>query len=324
MGPNGPADITHLAHPHAVTPPALEPAAPLAKDGQQTQVDAGSLTAMWLMCLAARQPLSPAGEIPKWRNAWLVLEAGDGSAVSIFLAKMIDCGADGEEPPQTSAFCTDWWQLRCAKDGRRRGRKAPAPGADGNDKHSSNKSSEGGAGQGGGVSGDDGGDGATSDATAIEAQQTLSRSVVAAMVGGAIVSKSLAEADNKKVLFQGDLEDMTELTYSDIEDFFNTAGAVLRAQCDSKSSFSWARVRPPAMLCNKWSSPGYPYVVDSTAFVPPNHRSSRGQGVHKTHLAVCVAVHLSPIYANVLDTHFAAARLAGRKKRFRRRDSFED
>ncbi|KAK1861750.1 hypothetical protein I4F81_004330 [Pyropia yezoensis] len=144
------------------------------------------------------------------------------------------------------------------------------------------------------------------------------------MVGGVIGSKSLAEADLKKALLRGGLEDINELTYGDIEDFFNTAGSLLRAQCESKNSFSWARVCPPAMLCNKWSSPGYAHIVDSTEFLPPNHRSSKGQGLRKKRLAVYVAVHLSPFYAKVLDMHFAASRLSGRKKRFRRKDPLDD
>lgn len=307
-----------------MTPASSKPAAPLAKGGRQTQLDTGSLAILRLICLAARQLWSQAGAIPKWTNAWLVLEAGDGSAASPFFGKVIDCGSDGAEPSQSSDFCKDWWQLRGGKDGRRQVRKAPAAGAGGSDKNRLENSSDGGTGQASRGSGDDGEDGASSDATGFPPQQILSRSDVKAMVGGVIGSKSLAEADLKKALLRGGLEDINELTYGDIEDFFNTAGSLLRAQCESKNSFSWARVCPPAMLCNKWSSPGYAHIVDSTEFLPPNHRSSKGQRLRKKRLAVYVAVHLSPFYAKVLDMHFAASRLSGRKKRFRRKDPLDD
>lgn len=144
------------------------------------------------------------------------------------------------------------------------------------------------------------------------------------MVSGVIGSKSLAAAGLKKALFRGGLEHINELTYGDIEEFLNTAGSLLSAQCESKKAFSCACVCPSAMLCNKWSSPGYVHIVDSTDFLPPNHRSSPGQGVHKKRLAMCVAVHFSPFHAKVLDMHFAATRHSGRKKRFRRKDPFDD
>lgn len=76
------------------------------------------------------------------------------------------------------------------------------------------------------------------------------------------------------------------------------------------------------MLCDKWSSPGVPHVVGSADFLPPNHRSSKGEGVLKKHLAVCVAAHLSPFYAKMLELRVGAERLIGKNQRTRRKNPF--
>lgn len=104
----------------------------------------------------------------------------------------------------------------------------------------------------------------------------------------------------------------------------NRAGVVLRGRCDSSHAFSWARFYPLSLLSDKWTASGFATPVDGAEFVPPNHRSSRGHTVRSKRLAVCVAAHLSPFYAKVLETHFAAVRESGQKKRFRPKDPFAD
>lgn len=292
------------------------------------------------MCLAARQLLTLVGAVPKWTNVWLVLEAGDGSRASPYYGKVINCASGGAEPSQGGKFCKDWWAFRGGKDGRRRETNSAAAGKDGCDNQSNEDRADGGPGGGnetrrtkdgddegasddGRGSGGAAGDAESSGSADYPEQTMLTRSIVKTIGGGTMGKKSLSPEDLRKVLYLGGLEDMNEITYGDVEEMFIKAGTVLRARFE-KSAFSWARLCPLSLLANTWSSPGVNDSVDGTDFVPPNHRSAKGQSMLKKRLVICVAAHLSPFYAKVFSRYFAAARLSGVKKRFRPKDPFAD
>lgn len=299
--------------------------------------DAASSAILKVMFLAAKQLLGLVGAVPKWTNVCLVLEAGDGSAASPFYGQVIQCASSGTEASLGAEFCKDWWEFRGRKEGRRHEAKTSS-GAKGSQK---NGSGEGGAPQDveddGGNSTDQGqsgagkrnaamgesGDGASSGSTMYPQQEMLTRSAIKGIVGGGLGRKTLSLENLRKVLFIGGLEDIKQITYGDVEDIYACAASVLRERCVC-TAFSWARASPCSLLANKWSSRGHKDVVDGADFLPPNHRSSRGQGVGKKRLAVCVAVHLSPFYAKVFEQHFAAVRLSGQKKRYRPKDPFAD
>lgn len=63
VGSDGRASTAQQAHPRPGTPASSKPAAALAKDRRQTQLDASSLAILRLVCLAAGQLLSQAGTI---------------------------------------------------------------------------------------------------------------------------------------------------------------------------------------------------------------------------------------------------------------------
>lgn len=346
--PIAPAGVSSLAHPSGVTPPqGLSPLAPSsvpstsgpphATAGRPGQLDLASLAILRVMCVAARQLLSLIGAVPKWTNVWIVLGAGCGSAASPFYGKIIDCASCGPDAKQSRDFCKDWWNFRGRKQGRRAAAKAAAAKNDNSDKRSdadgagggsSEEQSSGGewngSSQGRAESGSEKGDAASSDAAMYPPQQMLTRPVIKTIVGGVMGAKALAEGDLKKVLYLGGLEDVNQITYGDIKGIFSRAGVVLRGRCDATHAFSWARFCPLALLSNRWSASSFSSSVSGADFVPPNHRSSRGQTVRNKRLAVCVAAHLSPFYAKVFELHFAVVRKSGQKKRFRSKDPFTD
>lgn len=289
------------------------------------------------MCVAARQLLSLVGAVPKWTNVWIVLEAGNGSTASPFYGKIIDCMSCGPSATPGRDFCKDWWDFRGGRKGRRAAAMDAAAGTDDSDQGSDANAAGGGSskeqssGRGGSGSsqgrrgsGSSNGDEASSDAALYPPQQMLTRPLIKTVVGGVMETRTLTEEDLRKVLYLRGLEDINQITYGDIKGIFSRAGVVLRGRCDASHAFSWARVCPLALLSNKWTATGFATPVDGADFVPPNHRSSRGQTVRKKRLAVCVAAHLSPFYAKVLEMHFAAVRERGQKKRFRPKDPFAD
>lgn len=275
-----------------------------------------------------------------------MLEAGDGSAAAPYYGHNINCAVDTDatSPSESDEQCDDWWAFRGGTQGWRRaaqaasaaaGRSGNKPDAggggasaadakDGDDKHeigSSDEASKKGESDQGGC--DSSGDAASSAPTSYPEQEILSRSAVKAITGGAMGTKTLSEDALAAVLFSSGLESIKEITYGDIEEIFLRAAGVLRDRCDAKNPFSWARVCPVPLLGNRWSTPSKPHVVDGSDFVPPNHRSSKGQGVDKKRLMLCVAVHLSPFFAKVFVDHFTAFDASGKKKRSRPENPFD-
>lgn len=326
------------------TPSSTAPARPAL--GRRGTFDAMSLSILQMMCCAARQLLSLVAATPKWTNVWLVLEAGDGSAASPFYGHIINCGKDGDAvaSSESGELCADWWAFRGGKQGRRQAAKAAgatvgaggtkpnagrAGGAGVDAKDGEDNKTDGESGNGRGrdgqdvkTGGEDGGDAASSGATSYPEQKMLSRSAVKGIVERHAGSKTLSKDDLAAVLVSGGLDDFKEITYGDIEDIFLRAAVVLRARCDAKNAFSWARFCPVPLLANGWSTPSMPHAVHGSDFVPPNHRSSKGQGIDKKRLMVCVAVHLSPFFAKIFEEHFSACRASGKKKRKRCNDPF--
>lgn len=324
--------------------PATEGGAQLPP-GRRGKFDAVSLALLQVMCGAARQLLGLVEASPKWSNVFLVLEAGDGSAASPFYGHIINCGhgTDAMKASESDELCDDWWAFRGGKQGRRRasqaasavGRRnedksdvgsgggAAVDAKDGDRKAASWTSGDGAEEGEDNHDGDDGiGDAVSPAAATYPEQQMLTRSAVKAMTGGVMGTKTLTEDALAAVLVSGGLESIKEVTYGDIEEIFLRAAKVLRARCDAKNAFSWARFCPVPLLANRWSTPMMRHIVDGSDFVPPNHRSSKGQGVDKKRLMVCVAVHLSPFYAKIFEEHFSACRASGRKKRKRSNDPF--
>jgi len=150
------------------------------------------------------------------------------------------------------------------------------------------------------------------------------RSVVKAVVGGKMGNRKLTAEDVKKVLAIGGLENCNQITWDDIAYMYTQAAGVLRARCASPSHFSWARACPLALLGNTWSAPGFAHSVDGSHLVPLNHHGSTGVGIERKRLVMCVAAHLSPFYAHVFRSCFAAARVRGKKRRSRAGDPFTD
>eukprot|EP00168_Porphyra_purpurea_P010103 TRINITY_DN2488_c0_g1_i1.p1 TRINITY_DN2488_c0_g1~~TRINITY_DN2488_c0_g1_i1.p1 ORF type:complete len:460 (+),score=94.01 TRINITY_DN2488_c0_g1_i1:871-2250(+) len=329
----------------AESPSSTGPARPSL--GRRERFDAVPLSIIRLMCLAARQFLSLVSATPKLTNVWLVLETGDGSAASPFYGHIINCAMDGDavEQSESDKLVADWWAFRGGKQGRRQAAKAFGAAArvsgnkseavkegagraetmdgDGNKADGGSGDATGGDGSGDKAGGDDGGDAASSGATSYQEQRMLSRSAVKAFVARESGRKTLTKDALAAVLVSGGLENFKEITYGDIEGIFIRAAVVLWKRCDANSPFFWARFCPLPLLANGWSTPAMPHFVDSSDFVLPNHRSSKGQGVDKKRLMVCVAVHLSPIFAQILEEHFAACRASGKKKRKRSNDPFD-
>lgn len=271
-----------------------------------------------------------------------MLEAGDGSVTSPFSGKVINCTVDKEEPARGGEFCKDWWAFRGGKEGRRREAKAAAADSKGSDNNSDAAGAGGGSGSrdgdgappggegkdGGrrpksGASDDEAGDAASSGSTMYPPHEFLTRAMVKTAVGGKMGKRSLLAEDLRKLLYLGGLEDIGQITYGDVADIFTSAGNVLRSRC-GKKDFSWAGACPLSLLANVWSTAGIKDVVDGTDFVPPHHRSAKGQSMQKKRLVLCVAAHLSPFYATVFEQHFVAVRASGRKKRFMAKDPFAD
>lgn len=305
-------------------------------------IDAASLAIIRVMCLAARQLLSLVDASPKWINVWIVLEAGDGSVTSSFSGKVINCTVDKEEPARGGDFCKDWWAFRGSKEGRHREAKAAAADSKGSDNNSDAAGAGGGSGSrdgdgakpcgegkfGGrrpksGASDDEAGDAASSGSTMYPPHEFLTRVMVKTAVRGKMGKRSLLAEDLRKLLYLGGLEDIGQNTYGDVADIFTSAGNVLRSRC-GKKDFSWAGACPLSLLVSVWSTAGIKDVVDGTDFVPPHHRSAKGQSMQKKRLVLCVAAHLSPFYATVFEQHFVAVRASGRKKRFMAKDPFAD
>lgn len=178
-------------------------------------------------------------------------------------------------------------------------------------------------GQGGAAGRDGNGDADLSGALPYPPQPMLSWSAVKLIVTGELGTKTQSKDALAAVLVFGGLESIKEVTYGDIEDIFLRAARVLRKRCDAKNAISWARFCPLPLLANRWSTPAMPHIVDGSDFVPPNHRSSKGQVVDKKRLMVCVAVHLSAFNAKIFVDHYSTCHASGKKKRKRLRDSFD-
>jgi len=326
---------------------------------RRAQYDNGSLAFLNVMCMAARKLLTWVGAVPKWTGIWIVLEAGDGSESAPFVGKIIDCARGEATTAQSGAFASDWWEFRGGKEGRRRRRSAEGgdkrPRKEGDARRADDEDLPRGDARGGGCSGerghvgagtgDDGQDGggegqvgvhsaaaassSIGDAgpvgsASVPAFQLHSRSVVKTVAGSSMGTRTLREADLKKVLDGGGLEDASQITWNDIANFFSRAGGVLRARCDKPTQFSWARACPFGLLGNRWSAPGFKHPVDSGHFFPLNHSASKGSGIERKRLVVCVAAHLSPFYANILSSCMAAALVSGKKRRSNPKDPFAD
>ena len=290
-----------------------------------------------MVCVLGRQLLTMAGMEPRWTGFWVVLEAGDGTAASPFTGKVINCAVGATV--QQDDFAKDWWEFRGGREGRWRRQQAESQHARAGDRQSSGASpgrGPGGDGGGPGGGGRDGqrrggsendpvggsGDAASSDSAEYPVIKMHTRGTIAAVAGGVLGVKVLETADLNKILARVGLEDVKEITSDDVSDLFTAASRLLRQQADSKL-FSWASCCPLQLLGNTWTTPALAVAVDGSHYLPLTHPSSRGHGTDRKRLVLCVAAHVSPFWAKVLDVHFAASRASGRKKRYRPKDPFE-
>jgi len=311
---------------------------------QQGQYEAASLAIIRLICLAARQLLSLVGAVPKWTGIWLVLEAGDGTAAAPFVGKIIDCAAGETATAERGAFASDWWEFRGGKEGRRLRQRAQAAGDAGSDQKLGNPGVGGttlaiggkegrqdgadqvkidGDGDGGKQGGGDA-DASSADSASHPEFEMHTRSIVKTVVGDKMGSRTLTDDDLNKVLAMGGLESVNQITWDDIGYMYTKAAGVLRSRCASPSQFSWARACPLALLGNRWSSPSFAHSIDGSNLVPINHHGSKGVGIERKRLVMCVVAHLSPFYAHIFRSCFAAARASGKKRRTRTSDPFVD
>jgi len=322
------------------TPPAASPsiktqAATLPPAGNWLRGASGAVLGM--VCVLGRQLLNMAGMEPRWTGFWVVLEAGDGTAASPFTGKVINCAVGANV--QQDDFAKDWWEFRGGWEGRRRRQQAAAQDAGGGDRPSSGAGAGGGSGQddgGPGAGGREGqgrdgseqdrdsgsGDAASSDSAVYPLIPTHTRGTIAAVAGRVLGTKVLATADLNKVLARAGLEDVREITSDDVMDLFTAASRLLRQRADSKS-FSWALCCPLELLGNTWTTPALAVAVDGSHYLPLSHPSSKGHGTDRKRLVLCVAAHVSPFWAKVLEVHFATSRASGRKKRYRPKDPFD-
>jgi len=318
----------------ATPPPKDKTTTPPLSDGW---LRGASGAVLQMVCILGRQLLSMAGMEPKWTGFWIVLEAGDGTAASPFMGKVINCAVGATAEPDDMA--KDWWECRGGQDGRRRRQQAATQQAEGGSRPLSAPAVDRGAVRGSGEPGGGGrgrqrrdggdqfsdggnGDAASSDSGVYPPTTQHTRGTVLAVAGGELGTKELTMAELNKVLANAGLEDVREITTDDLTDMFAHASGLLR-QRTGVNKFSWALSCPLELLGNTWTSPAFSVSVDGSHFLTLNHASSKGHGTDRKRFVMCVAAHVSPFWAKVLEVHFVASRASGRKKRYRPKDPFE-
>jgi len=71
-------------------------------------------------------------------------------------------------------------------------------------------------------------------------------------------------------------------------------------------------------------SPSFAHSIDGSNQVPLNHQGSKGVAIERKRLLICVVAHLSPFYAHIFRSCFAAPRASGKKRCNRTSDPIGD